>query len=175
MAWAVVAGTAAVASGVVSAKGSMASAKAARQVGEYNAKVAENEKVLLQRATRQKEKNLRRQSEKLVGSQRVATAKSGIQMSGSPMQALADTFFNTEMDAINIRYAGSIEEASKVNEAAMARAGAAAKSMQYKTQAYSTLLSSAGSAASGFGGTGGGSMGPQSSQFTGGGNLSGVN
>jgi|TARA_R110000744_G_scaffold130078_2_gene237598 hypothetical protein len=148
MAWAVVAGTAAVASGVVSAKGSMASAKAARQVGEYNAKVAENEKVLLQRATRQKEKNLRRQSEKLVGSQRVATAKSGIQMSGSPMQALADTFFNTEMDAINIRYSGSIEEASKVNEAAMARASAAAKSMQYKTQAYSTLLSSGGKAAS---------------------------
>ena len=43
---------------VLGYKGNMASAKAARQMGEYNAKVAENEQVLIQRATRQKEKNL---------------------------------------------------------------------------------------------------------------------
>jgi ABC-type molybdate transport system substrate-binding protein len=64
----------------------------------------------------------------LVGSQRVATAKSGVQMSGSSLVALRDTFFNTEMDAIGIRYAGSIEEAAKINEAAMARASASAQS-----------------------------------------------
>jgi hypothetical protein len=142
---------------VLGYKGNMASAKAARQMGEYNAKVAENEQVLLQRATRQKEANLRKQSERLVGSQRVATAKSGIQMSGSPMQALANTFFNTEMDAINIRYAGSLEEASKINEAAMARASASARSQQYKTAAYRTVLQAAEKAASG--GFGGGSSG----------------
>lgn len=139
-------------------KGNMASAKAARQMGEYNAVVAENERILVQRATRQKEKNLRKQSERLVGMQRVATAKSGIQMSGSALQALADTFFNTEMDAVNIRYAGSIEEASKINEAAMARASASARSQQFKTAAYRTLLSAAEDAATaGMGGFGGGS------------------
>ena len=127
---------------VLGYKGNMASAKAARQVGEYNATVAENEKVLLQRATRQKEANLRKQSERLVGSQRVATAKSGVQMSGSALEALRDTFFNTEMDAIGIRYAGSIEEAAKINEAAMARASASAQSQQYKTAAYRTVLQS---------------------------------
>ena len=127
---------------VLGYKGNMASAKAARQVGEYNAKVAENEKVLLQRATRQKEANLRKQSERLVGSQRVATAKSGVQMSGSALEALRDTFFNTELDAIGIRYAGSIEEAAKINEAAMARASASAQSQQYKTAAYRTVLQS---------------------------------
>jgi len=127
---------------VLGYKGNMASAKAARQVGEYNATVAENEKVLLQRATRQKEANLRKQSERLVGSQRVATAKSGVQMSGSALEALRDTFFNTELDAIGIRYAGSIEEAAKINEAAMARASASAQSQQYKTAAYRTVLQS---------------------------------
>ena len=125
---------------VLGYKGNMASAKAARQVGEYNAVVAENEKVLLQRATRQKEANLRKNSERLQSTQRVATAKSGIQMSGSALEALRDTFFNTELDAIGIRYAGSIEEAAKINEAAMARATASAQSAQFKTAAYRTVL-----------------------------------
>ena len=40
---------AAVLSGIIGYKGNMASAKAAKQVGEYNAKVAENEAILLQR------------------------------------------------------------------------------------------------------------------------------
>lgn len=90
--------------------------------------------------------------------QRVAVAKSGVQMSGSALQALADTFFNTEMDAVNIRYAGSIEEASKLNEAAMARASASARSQQYKTAAYTTLLS-AGEEAAKMSAGGGGSSG----------------
>jgi len=132
----------AIVSGVLGYKGNMASAKAARQVGEYNAVVAENEKVLLQRATRQKEANLRKSAERLQGTQRVATAKSGIQMSGSALEALRDTFFNTELDAIGIRYAGSIEEAAKINEAAMARATASAQSAQFKTAAYTSLLES---------------------------------
>ncbi len=132
----------AIVSGVLGYKGNMASAKAARQVGEYNAVVAENEKILLQRATRQKEANLRKSAERLQGTQRVATAKSGIQMSGSALEALRDTFFNTELDAIGIRYAGSIEEAAKINEAAMARASASAQSAQFKTAAYTSLLES---------------------------------
>jgi hypothetical protein len=132
----------AIVSGVLGYKGNMASAKAARQVGEYNAVVAENEKTLLQRATRQKEANLRKSAERLQSTQRVATAKSGIQMSGSALEALRDTFFNTELDAIGIRYAGSIEEAAKVNEAAMARATASAQSAQFKTAAYKSVLES---------------------------------
>jgi len=127
---------------VLGYKGNMASSKAARQVGEYNASVAENEKVLLQRATRQKEANLRKESERLASTQRVSVAKSGVTMSGSSLEALRDTFFSTEMASIGIRYAGSIEEASKINEAAMARAGASAQSAQFKTAAYRTVLQS---------------------------------
>ena len=125
---------------VLGYKGNMASSKAAKQVGEYNAKVAENEQVLIQRATREKEKNLRKESERLVGTQRVATAKSGIQMSGSPLEALRDSFFNTELDALGVRYAGSVAEAGKKAEAAMSRATANVQSMQYKTAAYKSLL-----------------------------------
>ena len=71
----------------------------------------------------------------------VATAASGIQMTGSPLDAIADTFFNTELDALNIRFARDIDELNKTSEAALARASASARSSAFKTQAYSTLLS----------------------------------
>ena len=58
------------------------------------------------------------------------------------MEALRDTFFNTELDAIGIRYAGSIQEAAKTNEAAITRATANAQSAQFKTAAYRTVLQS---------------------------------
>ena len=135
-------------SGFIGYKGNMASAKAARQVGEYNAKVAEAEAVLLQRKKTQEEESLRKQSDKLISVQRVATAKSGIQMSGSPLQALADAYFNTELDAINIQQASKIEQFAKTAEAGLARAEGNARSRAYKTQAYTTLLSSGSKTAS---------------------------
>lgn len=137
---AVAAGASAI-SGMMGYKGNMASAKAARQVGEYNAILAEQERDLLVRQKTQQESNMRKQSNKLVGAQRVATAASGIQMAGSPLDALADTFFNTELDALNIRFARDIDELNKTSEAALARASASARSSAYQTQAYGTLLS----------------------------------
>lgn len=129
-------------SGMMGFKGNMASARAARQTAEYNAVLAENERqLLLQRKTAQ-EAAVRRNSERLMGTQRVATAASGVQMTGSPLDALADTFFNTEMDALNIRFAADVESANKTAEAALARAGGSARAAAYQTQAYSTLLSS---------------------------------
>ena len=63
-------------------------------------------------------------------------------MSGSALEALKDTFFNLELDAIGIRYAGSIEEAAKINEAAMARTTGRAQAAQFRTAAYKSLLES---------------------------------
>ena len=137
---AVAAGASAI-SGMMGYKGNMASAKAARQVGEYNAILAEQERDLLVRQKTQQESNMRKQSNKLAGAQRVATSASSVQMAGSPLDALADTFFNTELDALNIRFARDIDELNKTSEAALARASASARSSAYQTQAYSTLLS----------------------------------
>ena len=136
-----IAAAAAGGAGFLGYKGSMASAKAAQQVGEYNAKVAEAEAKLLQRKKTQEEAILRKQSDRLIGMQRVATAKSGIQMSGSPLQALADAYFNTELDAINIQQASKIEQFAKTAEANLARAEGNARKQAYRTQAYTTLLS----------------------------------
>ena len=107
----------------------------------------ENEAILLQRAKIAEENQLRKQAARLEGTQRVATAKSGITMSGSPMQALADTYFNTEFDALKIQYASSIEQTQKVSAATLLRAEGAARSSALKTRAYQSLLESGSKAA----------------------------
>jgi hypothetical protein len=123
-------------------KGNMASSKVEKQIGELNKQKLKNEQILISRNTRAKEASLRKESERLVGKQRVAVSKSGVQMTGSNLEILRDTFFNTEMDALGIRYAGSVEESGKIFDAAIAEASSNARATAYKTQAYRTVLQS---------------------------------
>jgi len=129
--------------GMMSYKGNMAAAQSAQATAEYNAQVAENEAVLLARAKRDEEETLRQQSDRLIGTQRLMTAASGVQMTGSPLQALADTYFSTAMDAAMIQYAGDIEQVQKQSEAALTRAEGGARASALKYQAYGSLLSGA--------------------------------
>lgn len=129
--------------GVMSFKGNRAAARSAQQIAEYNAQLAENEAVLLQRAKTQQEVALRQQNERLRATQRVMTAASGIQMTGNVLQPLADAYFKTEQDALRIRYASDIEQTQKEAEAALARATGAARRSAMNTQAYTSLLGSA--------------------------------
>lgn len=126
--------------GVMGAKGANQAANAAQQVAEYNAQVAENEAILLQRAKVAEEASLRRQSDRFIATQRVATAKSGIQMSGSALQALADTYFNREKDAARIQYASSIEQTQKESEANLARIEGRAQAAAFRIQGQQSLL-----------------------------------
>jgi len=127
-------------SGFLGFKGNQAAAKAAKQTAEFNAQVAENEAVILRRAKVDEEANLRHNSDRLVGTQIVSTAASGVQLSGSPAQAISDAYFNTEMDALRIQYAGDIEATAKASEAALAHAEGRARSSALKTASYQSLL-----------------------------------
>ena len=127
--------------GVMGAKGSNNAARISQEVAEYNAQAAENEADVLSRAKSDQEASLRYQSNRLLATQRVATAKSGITMSGSPLQAIADTYFNTEKDAARIQYASSIEQVQKQNEANLIRLQGRAQAQAFRTQAQQSLLS----------------------------------
>ena len=135
-----IAAAATAASSIIGCKGFKRAAKAAEQVGEYNAQLAENEREILRRAKLDTEKSLRSNSDRLIGSQRVATAASGIQMQGSPAQAVADAYFNTELDALRIQYAADIEDSRKIAEAALARTTARSRSAALELQAVESLL-----------------------------------
>jgi len=127
-------------SSILGFKGNQAAAKQAEAVGKFNEQVAKNEAVILRRAKVREESNLRKASERTIATQRVATAASGIEMSGSALEALADSYFNTEMDALDIRYAANIEETAKKSQAALARAEGRAKKQAYQLASYQSLL-----------------------------------
>ena len=135
------------ASGIIGFKASQAQAKALRQLADYEAQVAEQEAVLLARKKADQEAQLRQQGEDVASQQRVATASAGITMSGSPLLALAETYFGIEEDALRIQYASDIEQTQKKQEAILARAEGRAKSSAAKTQGYQSLLESGSRAA----------------------------
>ena len=126
--------------GIMGFKGNMAAARQAQQVADYNAQVQENELILTQRARREQEAVLRTEAHRLMGTQRVATAASGIQMSGSPMQALADTYFSMERDAQRVQYASSVEAAQSTASAAMSRLNGQAQAAAFQTASLGSIL-----------------------------------
>lgn len=133
--------------GVMSFKGQQAQAKQVQQIAEYNAQAAEQEKVALAEVKAKEEVRLRAGLERLVGTQRLATAASGVQMTGTPLQALFDTYQAGELDALNIQQASSREQAAKTQEAAMTRLGGKAKASGLKYQSYASLINSGSKAA----------------------------
>ena len=137
-----------VAQGVLGFKGNRALARQAKQLGDYQETVIKNEAEVLARRRTSQEIAVRQQAERLKGVQRVATAKSGVQMAGSPLQALADTYFSTERDAQRIQYAGSLEQTMAASQAAMARIEGKSRAAASNMQAVSSLLSAAGGFAS---------------------------
>ena len=133
--------------GTMSFKGKQAEAKQIQAIAERNAQAAEEEKKVLAEVKADQEVSLRKQSERLVGTQRVMTAASGVQMTGSPMTIAADTFFATQLDALNIQQASSREQAMKTDEAAMTRLEGRAKASGAKYQSYASLINSGSKAA----------------------------
>lgn len=76
---------------VVSAAGAMQAGQAQKKMAEYNAQVAEN--TAHYQAARQQDKVRR-----LMASARVAVNKSGLTMSGSPLDVIADSAVQSELD-----------------------------------------------------------------------------
>ena len=126
--------------GFLGYKGNQAAAKAARQTAEYNAKLAEQEAELVALQKVDEERSLRQNSQRLVATQRVATAASGVEMSGSPLQAMADAYFNTEMDALRIQYSADVAKTAAEAQATLTRAEGRARASAFKMQSYQSLL-----------------------------------
>tara|TARA_R110000803_G_scaffold54858_1_gene111727 strand:- start:13 stop:522 length:510 start_codon:yes stop_codon:yes gene_type:complete len=155
MTW--VATAAVVTAGVMTASAQKAAGTQAGLNAEYDAQVAENEKILLARNAKKEEKRLRQGSERLISSQRVAAAKSGVVTgTGSNLLALRDAYMGTEMDLIELRFASSVQQQNKTAQAAMIRLGGKARKSAANYQSYATLLGTAGKA---YGMSGGGTAG----------------
>ena len=131
------------AGGFAGFKGARAAAKAQRQIDNYNIEVVKNEQILNERARRDQESNLRNQANRLVSSQIAATAASGIQLSGSPLRAMADTYYSLEKDVARVQYASEIEQTQTKAQIELIGMEGRARRSASNYQSYASLLGGA--------------------------------
>lgn len=135
----------------------ISSAQAQSSMSSYNALIARQNAALTasQMEIAKKEKGIiearyRAQSEKTLASQRTGYAKAGVQMEGTPLLVAAETMGEAEIDALAIRYAGTVEQSQLLATQAGYQQQATLEKMRgkmYRTSGYlqagTSLLSGA--------------------------------
>ena len=113
------------ASAITQAAGGIGGGIAGMQAGSYNAAVAEREAELARQTAAIEADRVRRAGRKLVGTQRVAAAASGVDVSGgSPLLVMLDTIRQTAEDASLATWKGEVKATGLEAEArAQRRAG----------------------------------------------------
>lgn len=101
-------------------------------MAKYNAAVSEREARQAKEAAKFEEGRNRQAAESLLSSQKAAFAKGGVTPEGSPLLVQAETAEEAEIDALALRYSGSVAEARAKSQAALDRMqGKAAKTAGY--------------------------------------------
>jgi len=113
----IIAAATAVASAGISAYSAYEQGRSQAKMAEYNALIARQNAKLAgeQIGIVTKEKaieaaRLRRNTEDILASQRASFGKAGVEMAGTPLMVAAETMTELELDALAIRYAGTIEQ-----------------------------------------------------------------
>ena len=91
----------------VAVVGTVASANAQANAAKYNAEVARQNADLATRNALMQEERHRAQVRKQLGDLRAGYASSGVQMEGSPLDVLASSVKNAELDSLIIRSQGA--------------------------------------------------------------------
>ena len=89
---------------IISAIGSLSSAKAESDAAKYNAKMAENNALLARQQGEVAERAQRIRGEKAIGKMAAAYSASGVTMEGSPLDVLAESAGAAELDALTVRH-----------------------------------------------------------------------
>lgn len=112
---------------LMSAVGALQAGANADRVGQYNAAAAQQQAAA-------DEATQRRRANALLGQARANAGASGIELSGSPLEVIANSAAEAELDALNIRYGGQVRaERSRIE-------GSVARSQSYTTAASNLLM-----------------------------------
>lgn len=128
----------------VSTLSALQQGRSQRRVSEYNAKVLENQKVAIQQKAELDVQKHREAVNRLRGSQKVAYAKSGIDLSGSASDVLMDTERRGLLDEKIIRYNAAQGITGTESEIALTLAEGRQASQTGLINAGTSLLSGAG-------------------------------
>lgn len=98
----------------ISALGAIQGGNQQARAAEFNAQAAQNQAAA-------QEAQQRRQAARVMGQGRANVAASGIEMDGSPLEVMADSAANAELDALTIRYGGQVRADQERMRGSMAR------------------------------------------------------
>jgi hypothetical protein len=137
-----IAGTALAAVGTaVSVAGAMSAADAQAQAANYNAMVARNAATAAQQQAQQTAEIQQRQAKQQLGAISVGYGASGVTSEGSPLDVLASSASNSELDRQNIIYHGNLQAAGYGDEASLDAARVGSAQTAGMTSAAGLLLS----------------------------------
>jgi len=152
---------AAVAGTAIQAVGAIREGQAAQAAANFNAQVATQNSAQAVLQAKEEERRHRIIARKQRGTQRVAAAAGGIEVTGSALDVLSESAANAELDALTIRHAGEIGALGFLNEARLSRfEGRAARTAAgFRAVGFLLQSTSKGVGESGGGGGGGGGGG----------------
>lgn len=90
-----------------------------RDIEQFNIKAQEQNATLTAQQTSAREEQVRRAARRALGSQRAAVAQSGTGMGGSNAALMSQSAGSAELDALNVRYAGTLERLGILNDIEM--------------------------------------------------------
>jgi hypothetical protein len=130
---------------------SVAAAVSANEIGKYNQKVANRNAIIAEQEAAAQAKltefnigKFNQSFEKFQSTTKVATLKSGVELSGTALKILQSNAEQAELQRDVIEYNGKVAEAKKLEEANFARMSGSIARMQGRQQAIG-YLSQAGS------------------------------
>lgn len=132
----------------VSAYSSYQSGQATQRLMNYNAKLAEQDAMVRERDGRILSNAQRDQNRRLLARQRALYAKSGVDMTGTPLLVQAEQAGQLEMAALEVERQGSIEAGRARQQATLDRMQGRAASRAGTLNAAGTILQGASSVAS---------------------------
>lgn len=125
---------------LVSAGSAVYSAQQQRKTAAYRAKLAEEAGEEVKAGTELDVARHRERIKRLRSTQRAKYAKSGVKMEGSPLEVLADTQVQADLDEMIIRHGGQVRAGAYAREGMFERqAGRAAETADYISAGNSLL------------------------------------
>ncbi len=125
---------------------SLAAATSANEIGKFNQKVANRNAIIAEQEAEAQAKltefniaKFNQSFEKFQSTTRVATLKSGVELSGTALKILQSNAEQAELQREIIEYNGKVAEAKKLEEANFARISGALARAQGKQQAIGYL------------------------------------
>ena len=131
-------------SGGVTSISQLFSGREEKRTYDYNAMISEQEAGMIRQGADLDEARERKRLGQFVGSQMAATASSGVEFTGSPIDVISDTIANAELEMEIGRYNSEMAARRKESEAELGRRYGRAAERSSQIMAAGTFLSTVG-------------------------------